>query len=286
MAYIERRRPDVGNVTWAHFRIAPFPQVAIRVLQLANKENVHLHQFSDLISSDPAFASEVLAVANSLRFAPRFPSSTILQAIAVLGIGNLQGICLTVGARAYMGKALNLTFTKALWRHNLACALVAERLAAAGFMDSDVAYTSGVLHDIGRLALATIRPNEYSALLDQYSGSAESLLQAERDRFGLDHCGVGHLLLENWKLPSEFEAVIADHHSARRPDSAWGMAELIKVSCKLADATGFAAFPACQATSLSDLMDELPRRERKHFEPQIETLADTLETRIQALEAI
>jgi purine-binding chemotaxis protein CheW len=107
---IERRRPDVGNVTWEHLRLPPFPQVALRVLQLANKENVQMHQLSDLISSDPAFASEVLTIANSLLYAPRFPSKSIQQAIVVLGINNLQGMCLTVGARAYMGKAMHLPF--------------------------------------------------------------------------------------------------------------------------------------------------------------------------------
>jgi len=64
MVLVERRRPDVGNVTWEHLRLPPFPQVAVRVLQLASKENVQMHQLSDLISSDPAFASEVLTIAN------------------------------------------------------------------------------------------------------------------------------------------------------------------------------------------------------------------------------
>ena len=105
MAVIERPRPDVGSVVWTQLRLPPFPQVAIRILQLANKENVQLHQLSDLISSDPAFASEVLTIANSLLYAPRYPSNSILQAVAVMGINNLQGMCLTVGARVYMGKA-------------------------------------------------------------------------------------------------------------------------------------------------------------------------------------
>ena len=286
MANIEKRRPDVGKVTWAHLRIAPFPQVAIRILQMANQDNVQLHEFSDLISSDPAFASEVLAVANSLLFAPRFPSNSILQAIAVLGISNLQGICLTVSSRAYMGRALNLAFTRAIWRHNLACAFIAEKLAAAGFMDKDVAYTSGVLHDIGRLALATIRPKEYGALLNKHGGSPESILAAERDQFGVDHCGVGHLLLENWKLPGEFETVIVDHHSPRRQDRGWSMSELIKVSCKMADTAGFPAFQECQATPYSDLLDELPVRERNQFAPELETLAGTVASRIEALESL
>ena len=90
---------------WAHLRLPPFPEVAIRVLQLTNNENVQLHQLSELISSDAAFASEVLTIANSLVYAPRFPATTILQAIAVMGANHLQGMCLTVGVRTYLGTA-------------------------------------------------------------------------------------------------------------------------------------------------------------------------------------
>ena len=138
---MDKRRNEVGDVSWAHLRLPPFPQVAIRVLQLANGESVQLHQLSDLISSDPAFSSEVLSIANSLLYAPRFPSNSILQAIAVLGINNLQGLCLTVGARTYLGKALSMPSMRSIWRHDLACALIAEQLASAGFMDKDTAYT-------------------------------------------------------------------------------------------------------------------------------------------------
>jgi putative nucleotidyltransferase with HDIG domain len=283
---IDRRRPDVGNVTWAHLRLPPFPQVAIRVLQLANKENVQMHQLSDLISSDPAFASEVLTIANSLLYAPRFPSKSIQQAIVVLGINNLQGMCLTVGARTYMGKALNLPFMQVVWRHNLACALIAAQLASAGFLDKDTAYTAGVLHDIGRLGLAAVRPKEYAALLGTHKGSGGSILQAERDMFGSDHCEIGRQLIADWNLPSDFEAIVSDHHAPRPSDGSWGMADLVNVSCRMADAAGFSAFAGCEATPYAGLLDELPARERRLFHLDVESLAFSVAPKIQAAESV
>ena len=47
----------MANLPWAQLRLPPFPQVATRVLQLVNRENLQLHQLAELISSDPAFAS-------------------------------------------------------------------------------------------------------------------------------------------------------------------------------------------------------------------------------------
>ena len=119
----------LSNLPWAHLRLPPFPQVAVRVLELTSNENVQLHQICDLISSDSAFASEVLTVANSLLYAPRYPASSILQAVAVLGANTLQGMCITVAVRAYLGKSISHPAMRNLWRHNLACALIAQHMA-------------------------------------------------------------------------------------------------------------------------------------------------------------
>src|SRR3984957_8467847 len=218
------------KLPWAHLRIPPFPQVAIRILQLTNNEDVSMRQLSDLISSEPAFSSEVLTIANSALYTSRFPISSVLQAIAMLGIKSLRGVCLTVGVRAYLGESLNHQSLRAIWRHSLACALVAQQLARAGSMDKHAAYTAGILHDIGRLALAAISPKEYAALLETQCGSAASALQAERDLFGLDHCEAGLRLIADWKLPSDFANIVSDHHSPRQKGDPWNLPGLVNVS--------------------------------------------------------
>ena len=268
---------------WTHLRLPPFPQVAIRVMQLANKESVQLHQLADLVSSDPAFAGEVLTIANSLLYAPRVPSSSILQAIAVLGANNLQGLCLTVGVRTYLGRTLNQPAMRAVWRHNLACALLAEQLAAGGFLDKDIAYTAGVLHDIGRLGLAVLRPKEYTELLASHAGSPESILEAERALFGLDHCEAGRQLVHDWKLPPEFDAVVAGHHTPRE-EGHWGVAELIHLGCQMADSLGFTAFPGCEKPPFEQVLEELPARERRAFPATAETLGPEIAAKIDSIE--
>jgi HD-like signal output (HDOD) protein len=156
---------ETVEISWAHLRMPPFPQVALKVLQLASSENVQLGTLCELISSDPAFASEVLTIANSFLYSPRYPIKSILQAIEVLGATHLQGVCLTVGVRAYLGKSLGHPTMRMLWRHNLACALIAHQIASAGFMDREIAYTAGVLHGIGLLGMAVVRPRNLSTFL-------------------------------------------------------------------------------------------------------------------------
>ena len=271
---------------WAHLRLPPFPRVAVRVLQLASNENVQLHQLSELISSDPAFASEVLTIANSLLYAPRYPAGSILQAIAVMGANTLQGVCITVGVRSYMGRSMNQPAMKVLWRHNLASAIVAQRLASGGFIDKEAAYTCGVLHDIGRVALAVVRMKEYAHLLETHKGSASSILEKERELFGIDHCEAGEKLIADWHLPGEFNAVTRQHHAPRLKEGAWGLPELVKVSCRMADAAGFPAFAGCESVDYKGLLAELPDRERRLFYPELERLAFEVAAGIRAVESV
>jgi len=283
---VESRRPSNGSdaLPWAHLRLPPFPQVALQVLKLVDDENLSLRRLSDLISADAAFANEVLIVANSMRYALRFPATSIMQAIAVLGLRTLQGLCVTVGVRAYLGKQMAEPALRNVWRHNLACALIAEQLGSLGTGDKNVAYTAGILHDVGRVALAVVRPKAYAVLLNEYRGPADGILDGERVLFGMDHCDTGRQLVEEWKLPEALAAPVTKHHQPRRSDGEWDTAELIKVSCRLADAVGFPAFTGCEPAPYDELLKELPDRERELFQVDAPTLAAEITKSIQVIE--
>ncbi|HZB87464.1 MAG TPA: HDOD domain-containing protein [Terracidiphilus sp.] len=277
---------QIASQPWAHLRLPPFPQVALRVLQMANSENMQLHQLSLLISSDPAMAAEILRIVNSLAYAPRLPIADVLQAIAVMGAGHLQGLCLTLAARGYIGKSIGNPSLQGLWRHNLACATIAEQLAGTSFMDHDVAFTCGVMHDVGRLALAAVRTREYTELLRQHVGDARSILARERELFGKDHCEIGRQLVADWELPEDFESIVATHHEPPAAECHSSMPALINLSCRLADAAGFPAFPACRAQPFEELLEELPERQRRLFHPDVGTLIFEINRKIGSIEAV
>ena len=276
----------LGYLPWAHLRLPPFPHVAMRVLQLVHREDVQLTQISELIASDPAFASEVLTVANSPLYALRYSAHSILQAVSILGGNALQGMCVTVGVRAYLGKSMSHPSMKILWRHNLACAIVAQQLAESGSIDRDTAYTAGILHDIGRAALSVIQPREYSKLLAAHKGPAMGLLESERELFGVDHCEAGMQLIADWKLPPEFEAVIAGHHDPIVPGAEFNLGELVKVSCAISDAAGFAAAPGCEPIAYDELRAGLPHEVSAQLDPDPTVLAEKIGEAIRHIETV
>lgn len=276
---------EIERIPWAHLRVPPFPQIALRVMELMNDEGVSMHRLSDLISSDPAFSSEVITIANSALVAHHLVVTSACQAVALLGTYSLKGVCLTVGVRSYLGKAMSYPSIRAIWRHSLACALIAEQLALAGWVDKETAYTAGILHEIGRFALAVLCPREYAFLLETHCGNAQSILEREKAMFGFDHCEVGSRLVADWKLPLEFEPIMWEQDSSRHHSDPWNLAELIHMSCKMADAAGFAAFSGCDVLPFSDLLSQLPIRERSLFHADIKDLAADVEDRINAIES-
>jgi HD-like signal output (HDOD) protein len=262
-------------------RLRPFPGIALKVMKLSEREDVHMGRLANLIESDPAFSTEVLTVANGWTYARREPIASARQAVAALGTRRLQGLCLTVGVRTFLGKSLQMPITRALWRHSVATALIAEELARHSQMDHDIAYTAGLLHDIGRLGLMVAWPKAYAALLDSHYGSPASILELETGLFGADHCALSNLLIRDWELPS---ALFAGHHHGPRLQE-WSLPELIKMSCRLADAAGMTAFPGCSIGGYANLLNDLPEACRKHFPLEIEMHRSNLNSKLEALEA-
>ena len=193
-------------------------------------------------------------------------------------------MCVTVGVRAYLGKTMNSPALRSLWRHNLATAVIAQRVASTGFIDKDMAFTSGILHDIGRMALAVVQPIAYAEMLQMHRGSAPSILASERALIGMDHCEIGRQLISDWQLPECFEAVVADHHLDRCADQAWDIAELIKMSCAMAGSIGFPAFPGCVSTPFEELVERLPSRESRSIATGAASLKSEVTESIKAIE--
>ena len=231
------------NIPWSLVRLPPFPPVAMRVLQLVCREPSSLAQLSALIAADPAFSCEVLTIVNSPLYALRTPVTSVLQGIATLGLDRLRGLAVTVGVRAYLGDSAAVPMLRRIWRHCLACALIAEEYAMPG-VDSGTAYTAGIMHDIGRVALARIHPEEYEEFLQSGPGDLSETLNRERELFTLDHCELGKRLVVSWNLPSHFIDITSRHHAQREGVGKPDLFGLIRSSCRMADAIGFsAAFP-------------------------------------------
>jgi putative nucleotidyltransferase with HDIG domain len=249
----------------------------MRVLDLLAKENLGLKELTQQIQSDPVLSSEILTLANSVLFGFRTEIRTVLQATTLLGAQRVKGIAMTIAMKTYLTESFQIPALLASWRHNLACALVAEEVARVSLIEKDFAYLAGLLHDIGRLALGMLKPQEYANLLSSNEENPTSILARERDLFGVDHCEAGKKLMESWKLPQSFIDVAYRHHAPR--GSQFDIVALVNRSCLIADAINSSA-----PQRFEDILSTLPDRERKRFNPNPDQFAMNVAIKIHALE--
>lgn len=264
-------------------KLPPFPTVALRAMNVLSGTDTSLSELCDLVRADPVFTGEILRIANSPLIAFSKEVTSILQASMLLGFRRLRRIVITVGLRSYMDKSFTPAL-RACWCHSVACGTVAERIARWNLIDSDFAYTAGIMHDIGRVALVSLRPEEYSAMVERAATDpAWNALESEQEVFGLDHCTAGRLLIKSWKLPEPFlETTCAHHEPLTHQDDA---AEVIRLSCLLADALGFAAVQHCAIRSFEMILTEFPESIRKHMLTGDE-MADQITKEISAIETV
>jgi len=265
--------------------LPPLPTIVVRALQMVASNEERLRQLHDLICTDPAFAAELLKFANSPLYGIATEVRSTLQAAILMGYERLKGIVLTVGMRSYLGNASNVPALKACWRHSLACAMIAEELAAVSGVDKDVAYTAGIIHDIGRLALISANPRLYEKVSTFKASSAAEYLQKEKEVLGIDHCQAGHVLVTAWRLPLEFLDITSRHHEPPG-DGVFDTLAVVKAGCSAAEALGFGFQPVPADRSCTEILSEMPAYDRLQLLPEPAALASRIGSKIICVESI
>ena len=215
-------------------KLPPFSPVALRLMSLVADQDVSFKEIAKLIHLDPALSGEVLKLANSGFYGRRGAVRSILHAIAVVGIDRLSTLVLT----AALWRALPANpapFIKGWWRHSLASALAAERVGGK-MLKADYAYTAGLLHGIGQLALFQCSRDMYERIIE-LAAEAGDLLEHERRTFGADHADAADSILGEWGLPPNVRQAVSCHHRAEPVRSPLALA--VHTGCFAAEYAGF-----------------------------------------------
>ncbi len=269
------------ELPWSTDSIPPFPAIALKALNLISGTDTSLLELCNLIRSDLAFSAAILRIANSPLVAFSKNITSVLQASMLLGFQRLRGVVITVGLKAYLAGSFT-PLIQSCWHHSVACAIIAERSAKWRFLDKDFAYTAGILHDIGRVALATVMPEAYARVVEHGADQPRDVLQVELEVCGIDHCAAGRSLVTAWNLPVAFLAITACHHDLEAP--APGTGSLIPPSCELADALGFGVIPCRSGRSYAEILAGFPEPGLTRFPADAEALASEIANEIQAIE--
>ncbi|MGH8018037.1 MAG: sensor domain-containing diguanylate cyclase, partial [Opitutaceae bacterium] len=199
-------------------RLPSPPGVAMRLLDLVQREESSLEDFSLLISSDPALVARILRYVNSPLVGLGFHGSTLDEAVARIGLRGTQMIALSFSLVATGRNECCASFNfDEFWSRSLACALTTRALARWSHnWDADEAFITGLLARIGRLAFATALSKEYESVLNGAVHSDSQLDELERLLIGADQWELGARVLAAWHLPEPIWNTI--DALSRRPD--------------------------------------------------------------------
>lgn len=194
-------------------RLPPLPRAVHALAEALRSDAVPLERVVEIMRADQALAAAALRLANSSFYGVAGRVSTLRDAVQILGLNMLSAAVMTAAVMDRFDPARCAGFDfEGCWRHAIATALAAQQLALARGLDAEEAYTIGLLHDIGRLALASHFPQAFQASLDL--GAREDIppVVAEKELLGLDHAWVGGWVAEHWRLPAGVVRAVRHHH--------------------------------------------------------------------------
>jgi HD-like signal output (HDOD) protein len=195
------------------------PTLYTQVVKKTSRADTSVEEIGCLISRDMSMTAQVLKLANSAFFGLQQQLSNPEEAVAYLGLETIKSLVLSIHAFSQFEKAQTGAFKiESLWSHSLEVASSAKRISKLEGQDAkaaEEAFTSGLLHDIGKLVLAVNLPNQYSEAA-RLAQSGLELPLAEHQVFGFNHADVGGYLIGLWGLPVPVVEAVALHHCPSR----------------------------------------------------------------------
>ncbi|PKN58775.1 MAG: hypothetical protein CVU56_04255 [Deltaproteobacteria bacterium HGW-Deltaproteobacteria-14] len=221
------------------------PAVMARMVALMDDPKRDAYKIAEVVEVDPGLGADSLRIANSAAFAFRNPVTSIRQAVVALG-ERLMRELIARRMRAILGRPELPGYemlNEGLWRHSIRCAAAAARLSSRTAVSPGIAYTAGLMADIGKLALAQPlreRWDEVRARLEADADCAFDVLEDEL--LGADHAEIGAEMIRRWTLPPAIVAAVAHHHHpSAAPAKHRAIANVIHVADLVAMQIGVAA---------------------------------------------
>lgn len=196
------------------------PALYFELVEAMKSPNATVESLGNIIAKDPGMTGKVLSIVNSTLFGLREKIVSPGQAATFLGLDTLKSLVLSVGVVSQFDEREMRDFSiQESWEHNMLVAKYArEILACEGATKTqlDEGFLAGMMHDAGKLVLASSCPDRFEAaglLAERDRAEREDV---ERRLFGGSHAAVGGYLLARWSLPvSVVEAVLYHHVPAQ-----------------------------------------------------------------------
>ncbi len=201
----------------------PTPDVIVeQIIATASNPNVSAKELEKVIAQDVGLSTKVLKLVNSAYYGLPRKISKLSEAIMILGFKTVRNLALSVFTYSALKASTKSKIDHdKLWAHFMLTAIFSENIAKyVGYMRKEEAFMSGMLHDVGKIALDILAPEYFYHLAIASEKIRRPIFKIEYDNEFESHTELGGDLLELWKLPEEYVAVAQLHElPSLSPDS-------------------------------------------------------------------
>lgn len=218
------------------------PAAAVMVMRETERAEASATTVAEYLASDQSLSARVLRLANSPFYGLSRRVGNLSEAVVVLGMRSVKNLALVASTypwmtRPFCGYALG---PNEMWRHAFATAVGSQHIAKVSKRaKDDVAFTAGLLHDIGKTALSVWIGDKVPAIAFYAQRERITFDVAERKVLGYDHTQVGEHLARSWNLPDDLCRVVRYHHHPCLSPDAQPLVDCVHVGDFLAMSMGF-----------------------------------------------
>ena len=194
-------------------------ETARKLTMLLGKPNTHRDELVKTIRCDNVLTAKILRLCNSAEVGIKHPVTSLDQAIFLLGDAAIFRMVSTLSFGADLMRAMPGYAVEAngLWSHSLTVGLGSEYIGGSGVCGNfqpSLAFTAGLLHDLGKLMLnQLLTPKNRADIRSKITNGSLSRVEAERAVMGVDHAEIGACILEKWALPEILIEAVGHHHA-------------------------------------------------------------------------
>jgi putative nucleotidyltransferase with HDIG domain len=239
--------------------LPPSPTVVVKLISLFRQVDPALDEIVSIMSLDPSLIAEVLKRCNSVVYGGEDMVVDVFEAVMRVGFYEVYQT-----AVAWFGQqAISNVSTQGgldqelLWRHSAIAAVAAGQTAQKLGEPAWAGFTSGLLHDVGKTAIALAEGPKYAALTSQVGTCGVGLEKCEKESFGFGHSEVGARLLHRWGVPDEISAPVFFHHYSTWPAGSRRSCAIVHLANGISHSLDQSEIPTCETEADQRALTEL-----------------------------
>jgi putative nucleotidyltransferase with HDIG domain len=206
---------DIQKVLQGIQRLKPMPQVANKVMLLAQDPNSSMSKIADIITYDQVLTANLLKSCNSSYFGLPKKVDSVNQAIVYMGIDQVVDIVwMSGGADNLKKKQTGYDLEEGdLWKYSVSSALITRELAEKRQLENrHLVFTAALVKDIGKVVLSQHVANSFEKINLLVTKHNYSFREAEKAVIGIDHAELGAAAAEQWGFSPKMVEIIRNHH--------------------------------------------------------------------------